>query len=424
MIAGARRFPSCVLLWALIALTWPSSAFAAGIPEIRLPEGFSAVLDLRLAGADGERSWIDGGFGKARFGAGDGDFELDLVPTNAELIWQPSLGWDLDGTLVIAAQDGQEQPIDLVEAFARWRPVPRSGTRFSARAGLFWPPVSLEHEGPAWSVSDMITPSAINSWIGEEVKVVGVEASAEQDLGGGRLSATLGLFGFNDTAGTLLSFRGWALHDQKTTAFSRQRLPLLNPFMLYAQAPRTRPTIELDDRPGYYARLSLRMAAPVTLEAFYYRNRGEPEAVTDQLQWGWDTRFLNVGARVDLTDHTRVIAQALTGTTEMGIEEYGRYWVSTRFRSAFVRLTHEAGPATLNGRVDLFDTSERGGQMEAAESEEGWALTGAVDWRLSSQAELIVEALHIDSDRGTRARAGVDPQQDQNVVQAALRLTL
>ena len=50
--------------------------------------------------------------------------------------------------------------------------------------------------------------------------------------------------------------------------------------------------------------------------------------------------------------------------------------------------------------------------------------TGAVDWRLSAQAELIFEALHIDSERGTRARFGLDPRQDQNVVQAAFRLTL
>jgi hypothetical protein len=426
MIAGARRSLVRVLLWALAAFACPSAAFSAGFPEIRLPEGLTAVLDLRLVGADGERAWIDGGFGKARFGAGDdGDFELDPVLANAQLVWEPSLGWNLDGTLAVAAQDEQDQPVDLVEAFVRWRPAPRSATRFSARAGLFWPAVSLEHEGPAWAVSDMITPSAINSWIGEEVKVVGVEGSVEGDLGAGRLSATLGLFGFNDTAGTLLSFRGWALHDQKTTAFSRQRLPPLNAFMLESnQAPRTRPTIEIDDRPGYFARLSLRMAAPVTFEAFYYRNRGVPEAVTDSLQWGWDTRFLNLGARVDFTERTRLIAQALTGETEMGFEEDGRYWVETRFRSAFVRLTHEAGPAAISGRLDLFDTRERGGQMEIAESEDGWAVTGAVDWRLSAQAELIFEALHIDSERGTRARAGLDPRQDQNIVQTAFRLTL
>jgi len=62
--------------------------------------------------------------------------------------------------------------------------------------------------------------------------------------------------------------------------------------------------------------------------------------------------------------------------------------------------------------------------MEVEESEDGWALTGAVDWRLSTQTELIFEALHIDSDRGVRTRVGLAPSQEQNVVQVALRLTL
>jgi len=425
MSAAARSClqPALALLWALAVLVraFPASA----MPVVELPEGFSAVMDLRLIGVDGERSWIDGGFGKARFGAGADDFDLEPVVANAELVWEPSLTWNLDSTLVVAFQDGQEQPFDVVEAFVSWRPVPRSATRFSARAGLFWPPVSLEHEGAAWSVAGMITPSAINSWIGEEVKVVGLEGTATHEFdGGGRLSGTFGLFGYNDTAGTLLAFRGWALHDEKTTAFSDQPLPPLSDFMVFSQAPATSPTVEIDDRPGYYGRLSLQLAAPVSLEAFYYRNRGVPEAINKNLQWGWDTRFLNLGARIDLGPRTRLIAQGLTGRTEMGIEENDHYWVDTKFRSAFLRLTHEIGRATLSGRVDLFDTEERGSQMEVEESADGWALTGAVDWRLSTQAELIFEALHIDSDRGVRTRVGLAPSQEQNVVQVALRLTL
>lgn len=397
---------------------------AAELPRISLPEGFAAVLDLRLAGADSERSWTDGGFGKARFGSGDGGFEVDPVAAEGTLVWQPSLSWDLAGTLSLAAQHEQDQPVDLIEAFVGWRPVPRSATRFSARAGLFWPPVSLEHGGPAWSVAGMITPSAINSWIGEEVKVVGIEATAARESGGGRLAATLGLFGFNDTAATLLSFRGWALHDQKSAAFSRQPLPPLNAFIATIQPRFTTPTVEIDSRPGFYGRLAWRPDAAVELDAFYYSNRGDPEATTPRLQWGWDTEFLNVGARVDFSDSTRLLAQALTGSTEMGPATDGRRWVETRFRAGYVRLAHESGAVTLSGRLDLFDTRETGVEMGREESEEGWALTGALDWRLSDQAELIVEALHIDSERGARRRGGAAPSQAQDVAQVALRLTL
>jgi hypothetical protein len=162
----------------------------------------------------------------------------------------------------------------------------------------------------------------------------------------------------------------------------------------------------------------------VQIEAFYYANRGEPEAVTPTLQWGWDTRFLHLGLRVDLGPHTRLLAQALTGTTEMGFEEAGRYWVETRYRAAYLRATHEIGRVALSGRLDLFDTRERGSEMARDESEEGWAATAAGRLRLSDETALLIEGLHIDSRRGTRLRAGAVPKQAQNVVQLALRLTL
>lgn len=422
MLTHSRCRPAGLLVAALGALAWGAPAAAA--PTLSMPPGVTAVLDLRIVGADGERSWADGGWGRSRFGGEADGFGVDALPVEAELVWRGPLGWDLSGTIAIAAQDGQDQPLDVVEAFVSWRPLPSSATRFSMRAGLFWPAVSLEHEGPAWSVADMITPSAINSWIGEEVKVLGLEATASREFGGNSVAATFALFGLNDTSGTMLAFRGWALHDQKTTLFSHQRLPLLNNFMLSAQAPATRPSIELDGRPGFYGKLSWRMAAPVTLEALYYDNRGDPAAVNDERQWGWRTRFLNLGARIDLGDHTRFLAQALTGSTDMGPQANGRHWVETRFRAAYLRLTHQIGRAVLSGRVDLFDTREQGRRMGLDESEEGRAFTGAFGWTLSARAQLLFEAMHVDSERGARTRGGLAPNQKQNVVQAGIRLTL
>ena len=424
MFTGRRRRRlAAAFAAALAALAWGAPA-RADPPRLDLPANLIAVMDFRIVLTDGERSWTDGGFGRSRFGDGGGNADLDAVPAEATLVWHGPIAWNLQGTLAVAAQDEQDQPVDLIEAYATWRPVPTGATRWSVRAGMFWPPVSLEHDGPAWQVSDMITPSAINSWIGEEVKVVGVEASAAHPLGGGRITATLAIFGFNDTAGTLLAFRGWALHDQKAGAFSRQTLPPLNAFMESSQPRWTTPTLEIDGRPGFYGRLSWQLAAPVVLEAFYYSNRGDPEAITANLQWGWDTRFLNLGARVDLGDNTRLLAQALTGTTEMGIEENGHYWVETRFRAAYLRLTHRIGRIALSGRVDLFDARQTGSQVAPDDSEEGWSATAALDWRLTDQAQLILEAMHNESERGARARLGLAPDQRQQVVQASMRLTL
>ena len=142
-----------------------------------------------------------------------------------------------------------------------------------------------------------ITPSAINSWVGEETKVLGVEGTLHVTLGQHQLLATGGVFGFNDTSGTLLSFRGWALHDEKATAFGHFPLPPFNQFISNIQADETRSTIDLDNEPGYYLRLDWRPPAPFDLNVFYYDNRGDPEAFFPKtLQWGWRTRFDHLGA--------------------------------------------------------------------------------------------------------------------------------
>ena len=183
MFAGrCRTRLAAAFAAALAALAWSAPALADP-PHLDLPANLTAVIDFRIVLTDGERSWTDGGFGRSRFGGGGDGVDVHAVPAEAELVWHGPIAWNVEGTLAAPYQDGQDQPVDLIEAYATWRPVPRGATRFSVRAGMFWPQVSLEHEGPAWQVADMITPSAINSWIGEEVKVVGVEGGATHPLG-------------------------------------------------------------------------------------------------------------------------------------------------------------------------------------------------------------------------------------------------
>jgi hypothetical protein len=415
---------AAALAAAWLALAWSGPALAEP-PHLDMPANLGAVIDFRVVLTDGERSFTDGGFGRSRFGGGGDSLDVHAVPATAELVWHGPIAWGLSGTVAAAYQDSQDQPVDLIQAYATWRPVPRGATRFSVRAGLYWPEISLEHQGPAWQVADMITPSAINTWVGEEVKLVGVEGTASRRLAGGRLSATLGLFGFNDTAGTLLALRGWALHDQQAGAFSRQPLPPLGPDIAAAQPSWSSPTLEVDHRVGVYGRLEYQMIAPVTLSAFYYDNRGDPVASTSHGQWGWRTRFLDLGARVDLGAHTRLLAQALTGSTHMGRDEDDEdFWVETRFRAAYLRLTQQIGRLALSGRLDLFDTRQSGEYVHSDDSENGWSLTGAADWHLTDQAQLILEWLHVESDRLARLRAGLPARQDQNVVQASVRLSL
>src|SRR5205085_2537362 len=164
-----------------------------------------AQVDVRASVVGGETGWLDGGFGKLREGGDNGDTEARLKIASIDAAWTPTIAWGLSGLVSVSHQDGLDRDIDVNEAYLKYRTGP-GPTRFTARAGLFWPPISLEHGGPMWTVEDSITPSAINSWVGEEVKVLGAELTFDQQVGDGMVTLAGAVFRHNDTSGTLLSY--------------------------------------------------------------------------------------------------------------------------------------------------------------------------------------------------------------------------
>jgi hypothetical protein len=380
---------------------------------------------VELAGTDGEKSWLNGGFGKLRYGGGtSGDFRIRPSLDQAGIVLQPRFSWALGATIVGIAQQDQTLPIDVSEAFLSYRPLPVRGIKLQLRAGYFWPNISLEHGGPEWAVQGGLTPSAINSWIGEEVKVAGVEASAATLVAGQRITLTGALVGDTDTAGTLLAFRGWALHDEQETLFSSQRLPPLNTFMRIVQAPITDPSLHIDSRIGFYAKFAWRPPLPVEVQLFHYDNRADPQRKTPDLQWGWHTRFDHLGLIVDPTATLRLTAQALAGRTRMGFPAGGVIWVDTRFRSAYLKATKSWRRGSLSLRGEAFDTSNSGSRLTSFDDEHGWAATLAARRQLLPQASVLAELVHVASNRQSQQRIGEDPYQTQTIVRLALRLRL
>lgn len=425
----ARSFSASSLVARLLAtasLTCASPALADGV-DILSPQTLSVTGTIGLAATNGEGSWVDGGFGKlSTSGTGDGDVRVLPMLSEANLIWQPRLGWALSGTVVGTFQGGERNEAGFSEAYLTYKPMRGATTRFSARAGLMWPPVSLEHEGADWHVRDTITPSAINSWIGEEVRPVALEGTISTTLGDYKLSATAAIFAANDTAGTLLTFRGWALHNRRTLAFHEQSLPPFEPDDVGYQAPFTHPLLDVNEgfasRPGYYAKLSWQPSVPVRLELFRYDNRADPEWVNDDLEWGWRTHFNHVGIATEFSD-TQIKAQAITGRTRMGFEEpLGRHWIDMRFRSAFVLASHQFGTVRITGRLEAFDTHNRGSWWDDEYDDSGWSATlaGKRQW---GPVTGLLELIHVSSDNDSRDVLGLDPKQNQTRLEADLRLS-
>jgi hypothetical protein len=422
--AGRRLLQSGALpLGCALAVLWTAPAAAS---EVRLftPGTLQFTGDVRMVAANGEKGWLDRGLGKLRAGS-DGDLRIQPQLGNLNLIWQPQLTWSLSATVVGSLQGGERTQAGLSQAYLSFRPMRSTKLAFSARAGLMWPPVSLEHEGADWLVKDSITPSAINSWIGEEVRPLAAEATIGTGIGANKLRATAAIFAANDTSGTLLTFRGWALHDRTTLAFNAQPLPpLLGPFAGH-QAPFTHPLADLDRgfarHSGFYAKLAWTLPVPVRLELFHYDNRADPEVVTATPEWGWRTRFNDAGLVAELGHGAELKTQALEGRTRMGFVMNGRRFADVRFRSAYAMLTKPFGNVGIAGRAELFDTRNRGSIIGADYNESGWSAMVAAkrDW---THFTALVELLHVSSRREDRDDFGLDPRQRQTQLQAELRM--
>ena len=419
LLCGSAAPLACV-----IASLWATPARAQSDLQLLTGETLEIDGDVRLIAVDNPESWVNGGFGKLRSGNVHG---LRIQPQlgNVSLVWKPQLSWSLGATVVGSVQGGQRTEAGLSQAYLTFRPMRAAKLAVSARLGLMWPPVSLEHEGADWHVKDSITPSAINSWIGEEVRPVAAEATLAATLGAHQLRATAAVMAANDTAGTLVTFRGWALHDRTTLAFGRQLLPPLGDDWLGVQAPYTHPLIDLREgfahRPGYYAKIAWQPPIPVRLEVFRYNNRTDPEDVNTNPEWGWHTRFTNAGLVADLGGGAELKAQALTGRTRMGYFEAGNRWVDNRFRSAFVLLMRPFGPFGVTVRAEAFDTRNHGAWWTDEYDEKGWSAMMAAkrEW---GRFTGLVELLHVSSRNESLEEHGLEPRQRQTQAQAEVRM--
>ena len=396
---------------ALVAATLALLSMSAARAEL------DASLDLRLVASNGRNTFLDGGFGKLRFDADDDGVQLG----RARIAWRGSPGGNWHASVDVSAWSlDDHNVVDVTEAWVEWRPVPESAWRSNLKIGAFYPPISLEHRAPGWTNPYTISSSALNTWIGEEFRTIGVAYGIDH-LGiaaGGRfdLGAEAAVFGWNDPAGVVIALRGFALHDRQTPLFGR--------IGTYAFGGLTERVIfsEIDDRAGYHASVYARHDSGIELRALHYDNRGDPAAAKPSIEdYAWDTRFDTLGLRYDGPGGATVIAQWLRGGTDVGPNAHDRW----RFETAFVLLARQFGSHRLAARYDDFRTRQTitifGGPLGR---EHGDAVALAWNWSVNSHVDVIAEWLQIHSRYNKRAALGEPPEAREHSLQLALRLSL
>jgi hypothetical protein len=359
------------------------------------------AVSMRGVVAVARTPWLAGGFGRLGEG-GDGTHHTLRGELHLGADWSPSPTWLVHAHGVAHGEPSSYlgQRAGLTEAFVQFRPelTPAYALRF--RAGLFFTPTSLENTDPLWQSPYTITLSALNTWIGEEVRLTGIEGALQHKGTRGRLELAGTIFVANDPSGALLAWRGWTVGDRLSTVGEILPLPPIESFrpggaFADQRDDGTRPFDELDTRPGYAARARASVGA-LRVQAAFTDNRGDRRL--ERRQYSWETRFGQAGLELRLGPQVTLVAEGALGDTGMGPAAPGGPQVQLRFRSGYALVSWNRGAWRLSARMDGFENEDRDRTAEL-DDESGWALTTAAFWKPSRFVRLGIEYADVRGDR-------------------------
>jgi len=288
--------------------------------------------------------------------------------------WQPRPAFSAHVHLL--ARDGQgnnrRSTLGIPEAYLELNLKPK-GDRLRLRGGAMFLPTSRENIDALWENPYTISSSALNSWLGEEFRPIGIDATYfwRGWMGG----ATV--FRGNDTFGALPPARGWTLDDHWT---------LLGEWVPVDDEYFTSVSAEADDRLGWSARAGWNHER-FSVQATHIDNR------SDGLEYGslfnWNTRFDIVGADATFGDWT-LAAETGWGPTFLIVR--GSKYVSD-IRASYVLASRRFDQGRASIRLDDFDDGTSRQQ----------AITLAFFWSPRGRIRTGVEWTRLDGDHRVAA---------------------
>jgi hypothetical protein len=312
------------------------------------------LVQLNYVKADAQSSWFDKGTGILAYSENSANVQQAFV----ELSDNFSNG--LSYTVVANYYQLGEQNVGISQAQISYKPLSSNKLRWRGRVGFFYPKLSLENVDTGWLSPFTYTQSAVNSWVGEELRTAGLELTLYSP-GRTRNSPISwefhgSVFKANDPLGTLISWRGFAMHDRQS--LNNDRVP----FAAYPSViDRDRifhpsyvePYHELDGNIGFYLGTHIEYYKQSTLRYYYYDNQADPLAVSQERLYGWRTKFHSLALQHKFNGDTRVLGQWLSGSSLMGDR-----FVYIDFDAWYVMLSHKHKAHRFSLRFDKFEVRE------------------------------------------------------------------
>lgn len=319
-----------------------------------------------------------------------------------------------------------EQNIGISQAQISYKPLSNKKYRWRGRAGFFYPKLSLENVDTGWLSPFTYTQSAVNSWVGEELRTAGLELTLYSP-GRARSSPISwevhgSLFKANDPLGTIISWRGFAMHDRQS--LNNDKVP----FARYPSVINTdqifhpdyvEPYHELDGNLGFYLGTHIEYYKQSTMRYYYYDNQANPLEVSQERLYGWRTKFHSLALQHKFNGNTRLLGQWLSGSSIMGDR-----FVYIDFDAWYVMLSHKHKAHRISLRFDKFKVREDDIFPWDPNNSDGHGYTLAWRYDLNKHWQIGVEQ-HINTNSSDiRATIGqnieIDQQQSLFVLQYRL----
>lgn len=242
----------------------------------------------------------------------------------------------------------------VVEAYLEQN-APAGSDRFHFMEGAFFLPTSRENVDSLWESPYTITSSALNSWLGEELRPVGADVSwTHRTARIGAFTAGATAFTGNDTFGAIPIDRGWTLRDD--WAVLGEHIPV-------NARSWTSVSAETDGRIGWSARAKWNNA-DANVQFTVMDNRAD--ALRHGSLANWATKFKIAGGDYTWHDWTAV-AESGWGETAI-IGSHGR-------RTFDIRASY----LLISRRIASWRASVRGDAYQEGTSH-GHAFTAALFW--------------------------------------------
>lgn len=384
----------------------------------------NGIVDLRLSSNQSAQSYLSGGYGKF---ASNSTSVLSLPQVGGQFKVQ----WDngLSANLVINGySENNELDAGVTEAYFKYKSLPNdAGYRFENRTGIFYPKISLENEAFAWASINTLNSSTLNTWVGEETRLLGTEAKftrlGRQNGDNFDLSFSTAIFTNNDPSGALLAWHGWTMSNRQTIWNQRRPFPAMPASkeggMLAAQAKESNAFLEIDDRLGYQMQFDWKQHKRGKVSFGYYDNRAKPYIVVNG-QYGWGTKFAYAGTHWRLAKGLDITAQFMQGSTLM--QAPTRFdVVNNDFQSGFVSLTKRFKQHKYTLRLEEFSVTDNDSTIGDNNNEYGKAATFNYTYRYSKPLFLSFEYNWIRSNRPSRTYLNLDENLTEQQLQLAAR---